>query len=404
MAQSVGRWTILVCLSRVFLYASFMTGAASIPVLQGAWGISATRAGAVVSAFTLSYSVSLFLFAWASDYFGAKRMVQVSAVATGITSLAFGLFARDWSSAIVLYGLNGLAQGGIYTPLVMVFSEMATDRRRGTAMGWLIGSTSVGYAFSLALTGAALSFGGWQVAFVVCGATPAIGAVLILLLLRETPNTIHRRPKGEGLFDAIWRARETRLLTAGYVFHCWELLGGWAWMPALLAAAFALSGHGIGLASGQSAILIAAMHLLASGATFSMGGLSDRLGRKSVLVGVAALSTGLSFSIGWLVAAPLAILITLAMMQAVTSIADSPVLTVALTETTTPGVLGKVLAVRSLLGFGAGAIAPMAAGSVLDLARGHELSLPTSWGLTFSLLGLGGLLATWSAVRLRLRG
>ncbi|MBZ8134185.1 MFS transporter [Afifella sp. IM 167] len=401
MAQSVGRWTVLVCLSRVFLYGSFMTAAASIPVLQPAWGISATRAGAVVSAFTISYAVSLFLFAWASDHFGAKRMVQISAVGSALSSLAFGLFARDWTSAMILYAICGLAQGGVYTPLVMVFAERAASKRRGTAMGWLIGSTSVGYAFSLGLTGAVLSFGGYEAAFLACGAMPAIGAVMLLFLLREMPNTIHQRPKGEGVVDALWRDRQTRLLTEGYVYHSWELLGGWAWMPALLAAAFALSGHGIGLASGQSAMLIGGMHLLASAATFSMGGLSDRLGRRTVLIAVAALSTCLSFSLGWLVAAPLAILITLAMLQAVTSIADSPVLTVALTETTTPGVLGKVLAIRSLLGFGAGAVAPIAAGGVLDVSRQNGLSDPVAWGLAFSLLALGGLLATVAAARLR---
>ncbi|WP_026380698.1 MFS transporter [Afifella pfennigii] len=401
MTFSVGRWTMLVCLSRVFLFANFMTVAAAIPVLQQEWGISAASAGAVVSAFTVAYAVSLFVFAWASDHFGAKRMVQVSAVASALSSLLFGLFARDWGSALVLYALIGLSQGGIYTPLIMLFSERAASGRRGAAMGWLIASTSVGYAFSLALTGACLSLADYQTAFLLAGIVPGIGSVILLALLRESENTIHPRQAGHGILEALWRARETRLLTAGYVFHSWELLGAWAWMPALLAAAFALSGQDLGFASGQSALLIAGMHLLGAGASFSMGGLSDRLGRRTVLVGVAAIATAISFSLGWLVTAPLVILATLAMLQSVSSIADSPVLTVALTETTEPGVLGQVLAVRALLGFGAGAVAPIAAGGVLDFARGQDFSLPVSWGLTFSLLALGGLLATFAALRLR---
>src|SRR3990170_1400503 len=144
---------LVICVARVFLFATFMTVAAVIPLITLDWALSATAAGAIVSTFTLCYAASVFGFGWAADHFGAKRMVIASAVAAAVTSASFGWLARDWGSAMLLYALVGLAQGGVYTPLIMVLSDEVGPEARGNAMGWLIASTSVGYATSLGLAG-----------------------------------------------------------------------------------------------------------------------------------------------------------------------------------------------------------------------------------------------------------
>jgi hypothetical protein len=50
---------------------------------------------------------------------------------------------------------------------------------------------------------------------------------------------------------------------------------------------------------------------------------------------------------------------------------------------------GATMAVHSTLGFGAGFVAPLVFGAVLDLAGGN-LS-PLAWGLAFTSLGAGGI-------------
>jgi MFS family permease len=64
-----------------------------------------------------------------------------------------------------------------------------------------------------------------------------------------------------------------------------------------------------------------------------------------------------------------------------------------------PAYLGSALAVRSLLGFGAGAIAPLAFGAILD-ATNPPQTTATEWGWAFVALGIGGLVATACAWRL----
>ena len=385
--------------ARVFLFSTFMTVAAVIPLITVEWSLSATAAGAIVSSFTLCYAASVFGFAWAADHFGAKRMVVVSALAAAVASAAFGFFARDWWSAMVFYGLVGLAQGGVYTPLVMVLSDEVEPAQLGKAMGWLIASTSIGYCTSLGATALGIGIGGWQAGFLLSGLLPALGALMLVAAIAPFANRIHPRPAQGRLRDELVHNRESRLLIAGYIAHSWELLGMWAWIPAFLAAGFALQGAAVSGATVSGAWLSALLHAVGAVAAFTMGRLSDRAGRRPVLVVLAGLGALVSFVIGWLIYAPSLVLIPLALAYAFVTLGDSPVLTTAISEAVRPGYRGAVLAWRGLAGFGAGAIAPLGVGLVLDATKGAGPVV--SWGLAFVTLGLGGVGALACAMALR---
>lgn len=393
--------TILsICAARIFLFAPFMTVAACIPLLGDAWNIGAAQAGTVVSGFYFAYSFSLFAFAWIADYVGAKRSVIASALLATVSSAAFGLFADDYLSALILYSLVGLFQGGVYTPVIMLFRENAHNERLGSAMGWLIGSTSIGYAASLALSGIGIAFGGWHAAFLLTALMPGLGMLALFIAIRHLPNTIHPRSHTSGLARQLSSNRNARLLLGGYTAHNWELLGMWTWTPALIAASFALSGMAAAAATQSSAYLTAVMHLFGALAAWSMGRLSDTLGRRNVLIWVAGASTLCSAAIGWLVALPPFALTGFVLIYAFFALGDSPVLSTALAERVDPASLGSVLATRSFIGFGAGAIAPIATGGAIDVARAAGFGAPVVWGCGFIILAGGGLLALYFALKL----
>jgi MFS family permease len=203
---------------------------------------------------------------------------------------------------------------------------------------------------------------------------------------------VHPRSAGEPSLRVIRRSPDAVRLVAGYTGHSWELLGSWQWLPAFLAASLALSGGDPALAAALGAGATAVMHVCGSIAASTMGTLSDRLGRRRVLVSLALASTILSFGLGWLVFMPFVLLVVLALLYGFVSVGDSPVLSTALTEAVAPQHLGAALATRSVFGFGAGALAPVVFGAVLDAAS--PLGSPMlSWGLAFASLGVGGVVA-----------
>lgn len=392
-------WLLALCLARACMMAMFMTYAAVLPTLLAAWDMTATMAGSISTGFQAGYGVSLLAFSMLADRIGARRVFVWSAWLTAASALLFAVSARSYVSGLVLYTLVAVANGGTYTTAIMLLADRYPPARRGAAVGWLIASSSLGYALSLVLSGAALAWGGYPAAFYASAAGPLIGAVIVAFALRETPNLVHARKPESRFGSAVLRnPRAVRLIT-GYTFHSWELLGMWAWAPAFLAAAFTVSGAGAVRAVELGAYVSAAFHVMGLVASSSMGGLSDRLGRRAVLVALAATSAACSFAFGWLIGWPLVLLFAVGAVYAFTALGDSPVLSTAFTESVPSAYLGAGLALRSLLGFGAGAVAPLVFGAVLD-ATNPPGTTPTVWGWAFVVLGLGGLGAAWSAVGL----
>jgi MFS family permease len=384
-------WLLAVCVARALMTSIFMTYAAALPVLRPAWGMSATLAGSISTGFQLGYAVSLVVFSSLADRLGARRVFVSSAWLSAATAIAFAAFARSYVSALVLYTLVALSQGGTYTTAIMLLADRYPPQRRGSAVGWLIASSSLGYALSLVVSGVALGWGGYPASFFVAACGPLLGAATLWLALRSTPNVVHARRPGARFGTVVLANARAMRLMLGYMFHSWELLGMWAWVPAFVAASFVAGGAGARAVS-LGAYLSASFHIMGLLASSSMGRLSDRLGRRAVLLALASSSAVCSLVFGWLVGAPVAVVFAVGAVYGFTALGDSPVLSTALTEAVEAPYLGAALALRSFLGFGAGAIAPLVFGAVLDATNARGAT-PALWGWAFVTLGVGGVAA-----------
>ena len=116
-------------------------------------------------------------------------------------------------------------------------------------------------------------------------------------------------------------------------------------------------------------------------------------------MGVSAISATCSFLFGWTYGWPLMITVALGAVYAFSSMGDSPVLSAALAEAADPAYLGTAFGTRSLLGYGAGAVAPLAFGLILDWTNPGAIGRHyIHWGWAFSsleLMGLGAVAMAW---------
>ena len=394
-------WLTGLCLSRFLFALVFTSYAAVLPVLQREWEMSAAVAGAVASAFQIGYAFSLVGFNLLSDRIGARPAFLWSSLAGAPTAMAFALLADGPVSAALLYGVTAMSMGGNYTPGLILIAERFPAATRGRATGFFLAATSIGYAGSLFLTGAVLARLGWRAALVAASLCPVLGALAALWTVWGTPTRVHTRHAGQGFSSEFLRNPAALLLTAGYTCHSFELLGMWAWTPAFISASLMLQGQELTRATGGGARLTALFHLTGFLASSTAGYLSDRFGRTTVIIAMLSVSSVCSLTFGWLVAAPFWLLLLVGLVYGFSAVGDSPVLSVALTEAVAPQVLGSALAVRSLLGFGAGAAAQWAFGKVLD-ATNPGPPYP-EWGWAYGLLGLGGAVGLGASIWLRLR-
>jgi MFS family permease len=376
----------------------FVAYSAELPLTQAAWGMSAREAGIVQAAFHLGYLTSLFIVGFIADHFGAKRAYITTGIAACLSPWAFVVFADGFWSAVWLHAFTGLCQGGTYTPALALINDHVERSRRGRAMGYLIAGSSAGYAICLGVAGLALKFTDWRGALAAVAVLPVVSWVTGVLVLRQTPNTVHPRPAGESLLasvPAVMRNRRGMLSIWGYTFHNWELLGLWAWLPAFLTAALVFHGNDDPVAL---ALMFAALTYVANIAGSIVGGtMADRWGRTQAILTWSCVSLALSFTIGWLIAAPIIVLIVLACLYNFAGIADSSTHSTVLAESVPAHYVGVAYAVRSVIGFGAGVISPVVFGWALDASGG-------SWGIAWMTLGLGALLgpvATWRLSKIR---
>lgn len=413
------RWLLLLCLSRAGFALINTAYAALIPLLRPAWSMSASQAGAVQSAWHAGYVVSLVAASVLAGRWGAKRTFLGMGWAACATTLLFALGAHDYASAFLLYGLAGLCAGGSYVPGLTLIAEHFPPAARGRAMGAFIAAASLGYALGLLGAGA---LGGWlspRAGFQLAAAGTLFGLALAGWTLRATPNVTAPADARRGFSPRatlaslrwLWQHKPARCVILAYAFHAWELLCMWAWLPAFLSAAVALQQGTAGVLPVAGAALAALTHLVSMAGSLAGGSWSDRWGRSRVILLMALSSVACSLVFGWLLAAPLWLLVLVAVFYNFAAVGDSAIYSAALTEVVPGQHLAAAYSLRSVLGFGMGALSPWLFGVVLDAvsawgagAAPGQASAHLGWGLAWSALGAVALVGpwlTWSLMRRR---
>jgi len=376
-APGSGAWLAGVCASRALAASWFVAYSAVLPLMREAWGLAARDAGLIQAAFHLGYLSSLFVVGFIADRFGAKRAWLASGVAAWASPFVFVAFADGFSSALWLHALTGLCQGGTYTPVLALINDNVRSERRGRAMGFFIAASSAGYAVALGTAGLVLTFAGWRAALLAIALMPLAAWAISIFVTRSTPNHVHPRPAGESMLaalPAVLRNRKGMLSIWGYSAHNWELLGMWAWLPAFLTAAFMAGGDSAKVAAAAALSFGALTYVANIGGSVVGGTMADRWGRTRTILLWSCASLALSFSIGWAIALPVALLVALACLHNFSAIADSSVHSTVIAESVPPHILGAAYAVRSVVGFGTGVISPVVFGWALDFAGGGRTS------------------------------
>jgi MFS family permease len=292
--------------------------------------------------------------------------------------------------------------GGSYTPAVMMIADRYAPNDRGRAVGFFIASTSLSYTLSLFVSGAALQSGGYRLAFLLTSSGPLLGSIIAWITMASTANRIYPRRQEQKFSKEVLQNKPALLFISGYSLHNWELLGMWAWTPAFLSACLMLEGSDAWAAAGSGSQIVGFFHLMGMTASLTMGALSDKLGRAFMILLIASISAACSFTMGWMIGLPFMLVVIVGMIYAFTAIGDSPVLSAGMTESVDPSYLGAAFALRSFVGFGAGAIAPLAFGAVLDVTNPNFATdgFYVAWGWAYCVLGLGGLGAVAAAYML----
>lgn len=395
------RLTVLMCLAHILSMTGFSTYPALLAELRDAWGMTNFQAGLVSGLFFAGYMVSVVVLTTLTDVFDVRRVYAASCALAAAGGLGFALLADGVWSASLFQAMAGAGVAGTYMPGLKALAERLPGRGQGRAVAFYTSSFGIGASVSLLLAGVLQAPLGWKGVFVISALGPlAAGALVLWGLAPRAPRTT-RDPVPSAGFGSVLTNRAAMSYVAGYVVHCWELFGLRSWLVVFLA--FGMSaGTLTPRLTWEPASVAAAINLAAPVASILGNEVATRFGRRRVVLAMVGISGAVGCITGFsALFSPLAVVVA-ASAYFVLVMSDSSALTAGVVAAAPAHQRGAVMAVHSFLGFGAGLVAPLVFGSVLDLAGGGASAL--AWGLAFASLGLPGLVgAIVTALRERKR-
>src|SRR2546427_6060199 len=253
---------------------------------------------AIFSVGFLIRPLGAFVFGWLGDKVGRKYTFIVTLTGMGVATALIG-FVPSYASiglaaAFILFGLRliqGLCLGGEYGGAITYVAEHIEDEHRGYYTGWLQTSPTLGIVVSLGvIIGIRAYMGvdafndwGWRLPFIISLLLVAI-AIWIRLSLGETPIFQDMKAKGRTTTNP-WREA---FLSANFKY--------------VVIASVVVLGQGCVWYSGQfwplyflqtvkkldvltSSTIVGIALLIATPTLILFGWLSDKIGRKPIILG-----------------------------------------------------------------------------------------------------------------------
>ena len=177
-------------------YVCRMTlGVVKQPLIDGGV-LTAGQLGIIGSAFYFVYAVGKFLNGFIADYCNIRRFMAVGIGLSALMNLILGLLGQwNWPAGLLLavfsllWGINGWMQSMGSPPGTISLSRWFPLKSRGTMYGIFSSTPQLGKAVSMIMTGFIVAAAGWQWGFLAAAVAGAIGLVVSLVFISDTPES-----------------------------------------------------------------------------------------------------------------------------------------------------------------------------------------------------------------------
>jgi predicted MFS family arabinose efflux permease len=258
------------------------------PYIAPEFHLSHEQIGLLASAVGITWALSTLVFGAVSDRVGRRPILIPAVFAFSLLSWISGV-VHNFHELLLVRALLGMAEGPCWSIMTALVEESSHPSRRGRNIGIIVSATAlVGLAAAPVITTQVAARFGWRWAFFVAGVPGIILGFLIWKFVKEPQRdgsrTLHGHAVRFGDFLSILRYRNIWLCCIGAVgFISWLFLFN-VFAPLYITEV----GHQTPTMAG---FLMGASGLGSFAFALFLPALSDRLGRKPVLLLMAAMST-----------------------------------------------------------------------------------------------------------------
>lgn len=298
--DSVGRSYIFICLIGLFSYFSYnLIRTPVLPLFAQHLGAAPELIGLVVSVSTVTGIFVKLPAGIAADLLGRRLVLLAGVLVFSVMPFAY-VFVRHIGVLLGVRAVHGLATA-LFAPVSMAVVADFYPGQGGARLGWYFASTQTGKLLGPIAGGFLLGLWGFTPTFVLCG---LIGGVLLVLAFsmpawdrHERSRSGPTRPGPTGLSALASRfGTELRGVMADFRVLAVSAMEAVQMMAAgALMAFLPIYGMDVGLGAAQVGLLFGVQGVSALINKPLTGGLSDRLGRRPLIIAGLLLSA-LSFS------------------------------------------------------------------------------------------------------------
>jgi MFS family permease len=347
------------------------------------WLIAATQLGFIAG--TLGVAASGL-----ADRFAASRIFAISCIVGAAANAAVALPAVGYPTGWLLRFAVGLSLAGIY-PLGMKLMVQWVGSRSSVALGWLLGTLTLGTAMPHALRATGASWP-WEGVILASSALALVSALLVFLLgdgphAAPAPPLGRPAPSSAGEVWQVFRLPRFRASAFGYFGHMWELYAFWSVLPWLcqpIVEALARSGN---TRAAPSVAFLSFAVIASGGLGCILGGhWSRRIGSARVAALALAGSGAMCLLYPLIPDSALGLRIGALLFWGFCVIADSPQFSSLSAQFAPPRLLGSALLAQNGIGF------LITVASILLLSR----AVPAWGSAAMWILVPGPLLGLWA--------
>lgn len=244
------------------VYAIYYLGrvnfSVAVPGLEDEAGLDATRIGTLAAGFFWVYSLSAVPVGRLADRIGARLLVGLGLVGSGLMNVLFILFIENFALSLVVWSANGIFQAMGWTPLIGAVGRWASEKGAGRVIASFGSSFVAGAALTFAVGGFMVEQGGVETAFVAAAIVLIPVGIAWWIGVRDPiqPSSDVNR-WGGSITRALGLLPPAVAIGAAYVALV-------VWTPAYFVEVH-------NEAVGRSGLLSAAMPAIAIGATLALG-------------------------------------------------------------------------------------------------------------------------------------
>jgi len=372
-----------------------------LPILRESFGLNYFQSGVLVSCFSLSYGLGQVPLAILADRFSRRLIIILGLISISFTGIGISLTQTFWQM-VPFFIAMGIIGGTYHAPASSFISQSLPMAIRGRALGMHITGGSASFLLTPAMAlGLATLFGSWRVSFLILALPALLVGVVLWLTTTETGGDIEDDLRTE-------ETPETQTPPVASVDEEDQPLPSWLQIVRAIGIIVCLSivmqivfasvnsylplymvdRHGISPKwAGLVISLIAGTGVI--GAPLG-GALSDRFGRKRIILICLTLAGPLFFAVTWV---PYGLLLLLALiLYGLTISVRMPTMESLIADVVPVGRRTTVLGVYFFLGMETAGLTTPLVGGFID-----------KFGLEPVLTGLAGGLCVVAAAALLFR-